>query len=399
MTPLLTLCRNRGCGGEYDRFVNKIFCCNDKFFPNHTSELQPLYFEPQLPPAVGMEVDPRSLKFSAEEFAKRLGPLGTLTFVGDSISEQTFTFLRSRLLAAGFYNTLIPDVPLAALALKFVTKLKSPRVEFFMELYRIDRLKNSTAQAQILDKAMPLGRTASGQSKKLVALAPASKRVQEYLEDPQGTATRLGLAAAVDASTDAAPHPKHIVVSNIGLHYTSGFKRVQNEYRERLEGLVQHTGKFNANGHHNFGFLRESSPQHFKSDGGQGEYSNRDASVNQCWPWAPDTVHSSTTTLNKNNELMHKLAADYKVPVQTISTLLSDRPDAHIETRSEEKNFILDCTHWCAQVSDVFEDTLLHMLRTRYMDVHLSRDMLRRQGWIEAEANDVDGDVDPAVSS
>lgn len=55
-----------------------------------------------------MEVDPRSLKFSAEEFAKRLGPLGTLTFVGDSISEQTFTFLRSRLLAAGFYNTLIP---------------------------------------------------------------------------------------------------------------------------------------------------------------------------------------------------------------------------------------------------------------------------------------------------
>lgn len=33
------------------------------------------------------------------------------------------------------------DVPLAALALKFVTKLKSPRVEFFMELYRIDRLK------------------------------------------------------------------------------------------------------------------------------------------------------------------------------------------------------------------------------------------------------------------
>lgn len=63
---------------------------------------------------------------------------------------------------------------------------------------------------------MPLGRTASGQSKKLVALAPASKRVQEYLEDPQGTATRLGLASAVDASTDAVPHPKHIVVSNIG---------------------------------------------------------------------------------------------------------------------------------------------------------------------------------------
>lgn len=50
-------------------------------------------------------------------------------------------------------------------------------------------------------------------------------------------------------------------------------------------------------------------------------------------------------------------------------------------------------------MSDVFEDTLLHMLRTRYMDVHLSRDMLRRQGWIEAEANDVDGDVDPAASS
>ncbi len=44
-----------------------------------------------------------------------------------------------------------------------------------------------------------------------------------------------------------------------------------------------------------------------------------------------------------------------------------DRYDAHIETRNDLKNNILDCTHWCAAAFDVFDDTLIGALAQVYL--------------------------------
>eukprot|EP00056_Hartaetosiga_gracilis_P020007 m.109 g.109 ORF g.109 m.109 type:complete len:178 (+) comp80_c0_seq1:58-591(+) len=149
-----------------------------------------------------------------------------------------------------------------------------------------------------------------------------------------------------------------------------------------------------------------------------GEYSRRDLNVNHCSSWSsnhhynshnliaderdeetddddevvevaaaasqevassmPSTPSTPSTTVShtgtedneakalSNNEIIHILAKEYSLEVQPTVKYLSSRFDAHLETREKAKNFILDCTHWCAHVFDVFEDTMLAILMEKF---------------------------------
>jgi hypothetical protein len=159
--------------------------------------------------------------------------------------------------------------------------------------------------------------------------------------------------------------PKHVIVVGIGLHYNKAEEMPQ--FRADLTALAARMRLFGfLKG--NFAFFQEVPPQHFK-DGTSGggtdvnAFHRRDLAANECWPWDPTGSFAHRNALL--NEIVASVAEGHSLHLQRVAAPLTPRFDAHLEWRNHQKAG-LDCTHWCAQVFDAFEDTLLQTLQLRF---------------------------------
>eukprot|EP00052_Salpingoeca_macrocollata_P006394 m.2361 g.2361 ORF g.2361 m.2361 type:complete len:507 (+) comp1541_c0_seq1:10-1530(+) len=320
-----SLLRRRGCR---DRgFREKVQCCEPQLWPNFTNPLRQLRFRSNY----------RLHMYKLE----RLLNGGTITFIGDSISAQIFDAMRARAVRENLeaVPTALTPESLVGTSVNFVRTLQTgqPAVAFTLRIIRADKVENFYSA---VDDAISLQPAVQGQSNR-----PGDSQVEPV---------------------------QHIVVGNLGLHFSDSHANETTEYVRQLRYLADRLQRFNALPG-NFGFLRDITPQHFKSrdmvDEAMGDYAKRNRSVTHCSAWSSGLL---STRNNRHNQIMEDVAEEFGLLVQKTTPYLKERHDAHIETRDNLKNNILDCTHWCAAVFDVFEDTFLYILHKRYgMDPRL----------------------------
>eukprot|EP00043_Microstomoeca_roanoka_P010056 m.95892 g.95892 ORF g.95892 m.95892 type:complete len:452 (+) comp14775_c0_seq2:154-1509(+) len=297
--------RRHGCRSE--GFREHVQCCDATLFPNFTTPIDRLVFT-------------SDFAFSAHKL-ERLLRGGTISFIGDSITAQIFNSLRARAAREKYIiSTSEIQPPLSTLSVDIIhTRTGSKVKAFTATLYRADKATN----------------------------------IEEFL----------------DASLVANPTPRseaqHVAVVNIGLHFSDKSEDQTERFKEQIVTFADALVRFNKQPNC-FGFFREITPQHFKSveKAGQGDYFSRDRSINHCAPW--EAMQRQSYRNNLLNQILAEVAAKRNLIVQPVTKFLAPRHDAHLETRFTEKNNVLDCTHWCAQVFDVFEDGLMAVLFHRF---------------------------------
>lgn len=177
--------------------------------------------------------------------------------------------------------------------------------------------------------------------------------------------------------SSGAPHPRHVVAVNVGLHFSS---KSAAAFESEIRSLATRMHLLNhLTGH--FAFFRDVTPQHFKPRRGGlpdavfGGFEKRDKSATKCVPHGSfaNTTPAWGPAQSRNREgidfngILRSVAAEIGVPVQSTTNLLRSRHDAHIEARKSKPDLLsLDCTHWCAAVLDVFDITLVDVLQARY---------------------------------
>eukprot|EP00038_Savillea_parva_P015345 m.13717 g.13717 ORF g.13717 m.13717 type:complete len:442 (+) comp3074_c0_seq1:208-1533(+) len=279
---------------------------------------------------------------------------GVLTFVGDSVSNQAFYSLIHRARASSQWAVVKPVIPTSNLttgAVSIINKVTGQYC-FSIELFRCDRTTDF-----------------------------------EYMVDRALTPTLVRQPADSAGVVSSGRQPRHIVSVNIGLHFT-GKSKV--EFEEKLRTLANRMRLVNLLSNH-YAFFRDVTPQHFKSQdrhagpAHQGAYERRDQSATTCAPIEPkgrglytamptstagighEQHKESHVSITNLNDILYNVAGEIGVAVQTTQPLLLDRYDAHIEGRKSIGGpLLLDCTHWCAAVFDVFDVTLIDVLKQRY---------------------------------
>ncbi|EGD83174.1 hypothetical protein PTSG_03805 [Salpingoeca rosetta] len=306
-----SLLRRRGCK-EVD-YIDKVHCCNPKYFHNFTTPMKHMRFVSPYP-------------FAAYKL-ERLIRGGTISFIGDSITSQIYEALRARAHREKYVTRPLEKLPpLAQAGLQYINnKTGHPALAFTTLLYRADKAEN----------------------------------IDEFIE--------ASIPQLPSTAQHSSNRPQHIIVANIGLHFSDTHKDKSEEFRVQVDKFARALSTFNKHPLH-FGFFRDITPQHFQSRADsskhQGDYFKRDRSINHCAPWQETQLQSHRNNLN--NEYLIETAARYGLVVQPTTEFLAPRFDAHLETRNNDKGNVLDCTHWCAPVFDVFEDGLMAVLASRF---------------------------------
>lgn len=275
---------------------------------------------------------------------------GVLTFVGDSVSSQAYYSLVTRARVSSKWAvvpSLLHRSNLSATTYSIVDKIGG-RYGFTIELFRCDRAAEFESMVN-----------------RALTVAPV-RRPQSLDKAGRGVTT---------------VSPRHIVAVNIGLHFTG---KGSDTFNRKLLMLAKRMRLLNLLSNH-FAFFRDVTPQHFKPRSGaaslahSGLFERRDESATQCAAIGPKHGVNVAPAMNRAiskaalasvtnlNVAVHTVAAEIGVAVQTTQHLLSGRHDAHIEARKlAHGKFVVDCTHWCAAVLDVFDVTLLDVLEQRY---------------------------------
>jgi len=271
---------------------------------------------------------------------------GVFTLVGDSVTAQAFHSLVSRARVSKSWRVVMARIPTSNLTAASVSVIKKSggHYGFTLELFRCDRASDFPAMVKAALKVAPVRYPKSSHNAKL-----------------------------------PMPSPRHIVSINIGLHFTG---KKSTTFARDLTILARRMQLINLLSNH-FTFFRDVTPQHFKPRTGAvhvantGQFEKRDLAASTCAPITAknhDAAVPSVAQGERNrssvahlNSILYSVAATIGVPVQATHALLTERHDAHIEARkSTSDKFILDCTHWCADVLDVFDVTLADILSRRY---------------------------------
>eukprot|EP00041_Stephanoeca_diplocostata_P022623 m.541799 g.541799 ORF g.541799 m.541799 type:complete len:494 (+) comp22111_c3_seq3:325-1806(+) len=278
---------------------------------------------------------------------------GVLTFIGDSVSAQAFWSILYRFEFSQQYivkSCLVSTHELVTSSASIMTT--SGDYCFSMELMRSDRIAEFRLMVKVGLRVAPVRQPQLGKT--------ATKRVWKRLD------------------------PRHVVVVNIGLHYHDTSKYEMDSFKKDLQSLASRMKLFNVLSNH-LSLFRDVTPQHYKpkntlSLNSYGQYALWDKTSKRCMPiprMAPGATSSAQFVLanktvavrpganlhSRMNTLVYDTAREHGILVQRLASVLSSRYDAHIESRaSTSKKFVLDCTHWCPQVMDAFDDTLVEVL-------------------------------------